>query len=229
MSTLRQDYDSKAMSYFEYERPEMLELVPENAVRILDVGCGSGRFGSLVKKRGHTEVWGIEPSEQALKQAQKVLDRAFCAEFQESVALPKAFFDVVVFNDVLEHMPDPWAALTLARSLLTPNGMVLASIPSIRHFPTLWRLVVRKQWRYQAIGTLDKTHLRFFTCQTIEEMFRESGYDVRLLRGINPFHSFNGENNLWRLFKALNFLTLGQIGDMKYLQFAVRAIKTPES
>lgn len=224
MTTLLDQYEKKAEVYFGYDRPEMLAMIPPGARKVLDVGCGAGRFGQLVKREREAEVWGIEPALRASQQAGEVLDRAFQGEFGPSVPLPQHAFDAVVFNDVLEHMPDPWAALKFARDLLAPGGAVVASIPSIRHFPTLWRLVVRKEWRYRDSGTLDRTHLRFFTRQTIEEMFQSTGYEIVAIEGIHPFHGGSEEDSLWRYFKILNLLTFGRIGDMKFLQYGVRAI-----
>jgi 2-polyprenyl-3-methyl-5-hydroxy-6-metoxy-1,4-benzoquinol methylase len=221
------EYEEKAPSYFEYERAEMLEMIPDHARRVLDVGCGSGRFGRLVKQERGAEVWGVEPSLQACREAENCLDHVVHAEFGESLTLPKRTFDAVVFNDVLEHMATPWIALEFAKQLLTETGVVVASIPSIRHFPTLWKLIVRKEWRYQEAGTLDRTHLRFFTRQTIEELFIDTGYRICVLKGISPFHSMNGDSRLWRYFKVLNLLTLGYISDMKFLQYAVCAQPVP--
>jgi 2-polyprenyl-3-methyl-5-hydroxy-6-metoxy-1,4-benzoquinol methylase len=223
VNTIIGQYENKESSYFEYDRREMLVMIPDDVRRVLDVGCGAGRFGQLVKQERGAEVWGLEPSLQACKEAENRLDRVVHAEFGESLNLPKRAFDAVVFNDVLEHMINPWAALEFAKELLTKTGAVVASIPSIRHFPTVWRLVVNKEWCYQDAGTLDRTHLRFFTRRTIEKLFLDTGYQIRLLSGIRPFHSLAEDDGLWRYFKLLNLLTFGHISDMKFLQYAVRA------
>jgi len=109
MSPILEGYEEKAPSYFEYERAEMLEMIPDHACRVLDAGCGSGRFGRLVKQERRAEVWGVELSPRACKEAENCLDRVVNAEFGESLALPKRAFHMVVFNDVLEHMVNPWA------------------------------------------------------------------------------------------------------------------------
>lgn len=231
MNTIKDEYDEKTSSYFEYERREMLGLIPDHARRLIDVGCGTGRFGRLLKQERGAEVWGVEPSARACREAENCLDRVLHGEFGESLPLPKRAFDVVVFNDVLEHMVNPWAALEFAKQLLTEKGVIVASIPSIRHFPTLWRLVVRQDWTYQEAGTLDRTHLRFFTRRTIERLFLDTGYRIELLSGIRSFHSMDGDSDsdrLWRYFKLFNMLTVGYINDMKFLQYAVRARPTLE-
>jgi SAM-dependent methyltransferase len=70
MTTILHEYQEKAPSYFEYERAEMLEMIPNNVRRVLDVGCGSGQFGRLVKQERGAEVWGVEPSLRACKEAE---------------------------------------------------------------------------------------------------------------------------------------------------------------
>jgi SAM-dependent methyltransferase len=223
MTDATQAYQEKPQQYFEDDRPEMLSLIPEGVRRVLDVGCGSGRFGELVKRGRGAEVWGVEICGRACREAEGRLDRVFQGEFSDSLHLPRGAFDVVVFNDVLEHLVDPWATLIFTKQLLSETGVVVASIPSIRHFPTLWRLVVRKDWHYTVSGILDRTHLRFFTRLSIAELFQEAGYQVCELQGIRPFYDPDGDDDLWRYFKVLSIFTLGRINDMKFLQYAVRA------
>ena len=119
------DPESLASGPFLYEdspRPEMLSFVPKHAKRVLDVGCHMGAFGRAIKIRGDAEVWGIEPNPSTAIAASKLLDRVVVGFFSEDVALPDHYFDAIVFNDVLEHMPDPWAALKLARTKLAKGA-----------------------------------------------------------------------------------------------------------
>jgi SAM-dependent methyltransferase len=166
----------------------------------------------------------VEPVKSAAIEAASKLDRVVEGMFNPDANLPTGYFDCVLFNDVLEHLLDPKSALQLARTLLRQGGVVVASIPNIRHFQTQWRLLLHGEWVYRDSGTLDRTHLRFFTCKSIAPLFIESGYDVKQLQGINPFwSSCLAESSNWRYFKILNLLTFGGIEDMKYLQFAVVA------
>lgn len=91
---------------------------------------------------------------------------------------PGARYDCMVFNDVLEHMVDPWAALRETRDRLTDRGCVVASIPNVRHLILLIPLVWKGQWHYDDTGILDRTHLRFFTKQSMRELFESTGYEV---------------------------------------------------
>src|SRR5512133_3306436 len=98
------------MDYYSLSRPEMVDFVPQSAKKILDVGCGEGRFGSSFKKEGSEgEVWGVEIDREAALVAQKHLDRVMVGNISDLLdALPDRYFDCVVFNGVLEHLVDPY-------------------------------------------------------------------------------------------------------------------------
>jgi 2-polyprenyl-3-methyl-5-hydroxy-6-metoxy-1,4-benzoquinol methylase len=218
-------YESKPADYFEHTRFEMLPFVPANCRRVLDVGCGQGNFGEALKRDRKIEVWGLEPVASAAAEAATKLDRAIEGIFTPDAGLPPASFDAIIFNDVLEHLPDPAEALQLAHQLLTPGGVVIASIPNIRQFQKVWELAVLGEWQYHDRGILDRTHLKFFTRKSIHTMFTDSDFQVETIQGINAYSGGDGSGkpSRWRIFKAINALTLNAIADMKYLQFAVVA------
>lgn len=165
------------------ERPEVVALVPE-AQRLLDVGCGRGGFGSRLRQTGRVvELWGIEPHPEAAEEARVHFDRVITGVYPDDLPAEERF-DVVVFNDVLEHMLDPWDVLSRTRRNLQPDGRVIASIPNVRYWPVLWDLVVRGRWTYTETGTLDQSHLRFFTRASAVELFRRAGFEIeRVERG----------------------------------------------
>lgn len=204
--------------YFAHARPEMVPFVPAAAVRILEVGCGAGAFGALVKETRPCEYWGVEPDAAACAEARTRLDRVIEGRF-----LPRALdgetFDCIVFNDVLEHLPDPEETLRGCRALLRPAGRVVASLPNLRFFPYLYRLVVRGELEYEDEGVLDRTHLRLFTGRSAARMFARQGYEVVTLSGIPGFLR---RRERW-LVRLLGALSLGRLADLGYLQFAVVA------
>jgi 2-polyprenyl-3-methyl-5-hydroxy-6-metoxy-1,4-benzoquinol methylase len=205
-----------ASMYYRNVRPEMLDFVPRDAGRILEVGCGEGLFGRQLIDRQGAEVWGVEPNAEAAKVAATHLTKAENGLFGEGIAAPRNYFDCIIFNDVLEHMEDPWQALRIAeRFLRDGNATVVASIPNFRHWDNLVEVVIGKDFRYKEAGILDKTHLRFFTEKSIRDFFADAGYGVVRMAGINPTAS--------RKFKLINFLSGNAIRDMRYLQYGVVA------
>ncbi len=204
--------------YYEYWRSDMLPFVPETAKRCLEVGCGAGRFGQqLIEKRGATVV-GIEPVTTAYEIAKTRLSDCYNILFDET-NLPDGVkngqFDCIIFNDVLEHLVEPWEALALCKKLLAPGGCVVASIPNILYFHEFFKMFRSQNWEYTDGGIFDRTHLRFFTRKSIQNMFESSGYSLKTLQGIHPSPS----KKIW----LWNLLTLGRYTDMKFMQFAVQA------
>lgn len=207
--------------YAESTRHEMLEFVPTEVKRILDVGCSVGNFGELLKKERGAEVWGVEPDPEAAAIAETKLDKVICGVFDEKIDLPKNHFDCIVFNDVLEHMVDPYSALEFSKSLLSPAGKIVASIPNVRYFGNIWNLLIRRDWEYQDSGVLDRTHLRFFTKSSIYRLFSDIELRIIALRGINAVDW--SDPHLLNRFHLLRLFTLNHSEDMRWTQFAVIA------
>ncbi|MFL6466529.1 MAG: class I SAM-dependent methyltransferase, partial [Pyrinomonadaceae bacterium] len=166
-------------------RDEMLPFVPVGSRFILDIGCSVGNFGSLLKEARRAEVWGVEIDERSAEIASARLDKVLTGAFDRNLELPAQAFDCIVFNDVLEHMVDPYSALEYAKELLSEDGCVVASIPNVRYFGNVWLMLVHGSWEYQDSGILDRTHLRFFTQKSIQAMFADQGYEIENIHGIN--------------------------------------------
>ena len=84
-------------------------------------------------------------------------------------------FDAILFLDVLEHLYDPWAVLRNAHGALRRGGAVFAVVPNIAHVSVVRRLL-RGQFDYQEHGTMDRTHLRWFTRRSFGRALNESGF-----------------------------------------------------
>jgi 2-polyprenyl-3-methyl-5-hydroxy-6-metoxy-1,4-benzoquinol methylase len=193
----------------------MLAFIPQHARRVLDVGCGAGAFGRLLKSRRNLEVWGIEVDPRAAEQASHYLNCVLIGTFPDRVELPEHFFDCIVFNDVLEHMVDPWDALRQAQKYLAPNAYIVASVPNVRYLPVLCRLIVRGEWKYTPTGVLDKTHLRFFTKKSMLELFDDTGYDVLRIEGIYPYKR-------WQV-TLMRLILPGFVNETRYIDYAILA------
>jgi 2-polyprenyl-3-methyl-5-hydroxy-6-metoxy-1,4-benzoquinol methylase len=203
----------KPRDYFRDPRYEMIGFIPENAKKILDVGCGEGFFAYQLKKQMGAKIWGIEIDRAVAALAQKKLDRVLIGDISKVIdEVPNTYFDCVVFNDILEHLIDPFTILLRTKKKLNKSGVVVSSIPNIRYYDQVKKLLLKKEWKYEDSGILDRTHVRFFTKKSIIDLFESAGYDILNISGINPTKSKN--------YRLLNLLLLGRISDMKYFQFA---------
>lgn len=212
------EYNSEDFGiFFVKKRHEMVDLIPASASFILDVGCAVGGFGEILKSRRSCEVWGIEINEEAANIAAQKLDKVICAAFDETLELPNGRFDCIIFNDVLEHLVDPYSALLYAKTLLNPQGKIVASIPNVRYFDNIWKLIVNRDWEYTQHGILDRTHLRFFTDKSILKTFQDSGYQVDSIEGINPLeiehphHSRKSESLILLLLIKLRICVISSL------------------
>ncbi len=214
--TLTENYDSKSSTYYYNPRLEMLSFIPKDAKRLLDIGCSTGGFGANLKKVTSTiEIWGIEPYSSAASEASKQLDKVINGIFEKDMPeLEGQKFDVIVFNDVLEHLVNPEKVLKDCHQYLNEGGVVVASIPNIMYFPLFVKqLLLKEDWEYMKEGVFDNTHLRFFTKKSMLRLFKDSGYTVQHIQGINAYQS--------TLFSILNFFFLNKFKNWRYQQYVV--------
>jgi SAM-dependent methyltransferase len=204
--------------YFSQERAELKPFVPQDVHRVLDVGCGEAAFSAgLRMDRPELEIWGVEPSTVPAKVAAGRLNRVVPGLFSPELALPEGHFDLLMFNDSLEHMPDEVAALKLAHRLIRPGGYLMCSVPNVRYFENVRHLLVDADWRYEDSGIRDRTHLRFFTKTSIQRVVRECGFEVLRCEGVNS-HWWTG------LKLGLLKLVFGRhMEDMRWWQIVVVA------
>lgn len=183
-----QSYDSKASSYFDGARADIVERLPAapNA-RILEIGCAKGGTGELALKTGKcADYVGVELHGPSAEIAKEKLTDVFVGDV-ESADLPftEAEFDAVIVSEVFEHLIDPWAALEKVARHLKSGGLFFASSPNVSHYRVIGRLL-RGEWRLADKGVMDRTHLRWFTPESYAEMFANAGFDIESIGPVTP-------------------------------------------
>ena len=165
-------------SYYGYARPEIQALVSRKAKKILDIGCGAGVFGRELKNRQKCYVAGIEYAPEAANKAETVLDRVYTGDAVKIIPeIQKNSFDAIIMADFLEHIANPEKILSDVKRILMPAGKLVLSIPNVRHWSVIKDLL-EGRWEYRDAGILDKTHLRFFTWQSILSLLNSAGYHI---------------------------------------------------
>jgi 2-polyprenyl-3-methyl-5-hydroxy-6-metoxy-1,4-benzoquinol methylase len=196
----------------------MARFLPASYRRVLEIGCGEGAFRANLSR--DCEYWGVEPNPDSAAKARAVADRVLVGTYDDVLAdLPEGHFDLVICNDVIEHMEDHDRFLDSIRTRLRDGGHLVGSIPNMRYVGVLFELLVKKDWRYRGHGTLDRSHLRFFTGKSLARCLREHGFEIRDFAGINaagrPWYALHKSLPL----ALLALLTLGYYRDALYLQF----------
>jgi 2-polyprenyl-3-methyl-5-hydroxy-6-metoxy-1,4-benzoquinol methylase len=152
----------------------VIRLVGEGR-RVLELGPASGYMSEILRERGCTVV-GVELDADMASQAARFCERVIVGDLDTldlDEELGEDRFDVIVAADVLEHLKDPLQALRALRAFLRPEGYFVASLPNIAHASVRLALL-EGRFDYRDLGLLDRTHLRFFTHQSIALLFDEA-------------------------------------------------------
>lgn len=168
--------------YYDNVRMDLIPFLPQGrGLRVLELGCGEGRTGAYLKSTGlASEVVGVEFDPMSAELARTRLDEVFVGDLDVFDAFPGEF-DLILAADVIEHLKDPWASAARFLNHLKPGGWLVTSTPNIRYWRILWDLGVKGQWQYADSGILDRTHLRFFTRESITAFHRGLGMDVEAI------------------------------------------------
>jgi len=210
---------NESTAYYQHSREDLIPFIPENYSRVLEIGCGEGKFWELLKSDDR-EIWGVEPNQAAANIARQKAHRVFETSFDLCLdELPNDYFDLVICNDVIEHMPDHDLFFEQIKTKMSAQGKLMGSMPNVRYYQTLRSLLFKKDWPYENAGVLDRTHLRFFTAKSMQRTFKEHAFEIEKFAGVNSPDRFK----LFILF--LNILFLGTAMDTKFQQFGFRLSK----
>jgi len=163
--------------------------------KILDIGCGSGKF-LLRAKKGGWDAYGLEISEKAVDTALRVglkvkrTDGTFdCIDF------PDSHFDCIVMNHTLEHCHYPTKALKECYRLLKKDGLLIIVAPNLDCYDSK---VFGSCW-----GNLEvPRHLFHFDKNTLTALIRKSGFFIERIKYKKWFISYS---------EAINFRNLKRI------------------
>jgi len=206
-------------SYYRFRRHEVAALLPEDYTKVLEIGCGTGVFRDNLNQEH--EYWGIEPVESIAKVASNKVDKVLIGTYQETCSqIPNDYFDLVICNDVIEHMPDHDEFFQSIKKKMDKDGCLIASIPNVRYIKNLFEVLVKKDWEYKSAGILDRTHLRFFTKKSLVRTIIDNGFSIDQLTGINPYRP---PSLLKRCMSIFSILLFGR--DVEFLQFGIRIKK----
>ena len=184
---------------------------------VLEGGVSSGYFARVLTAAGMV-VDGLELDPEAAERARGVCRRVWVGDLQAVDAGElDGPYDVLLFGDTLEHIADPVAVLRRLRGTLRDSGALVVSIPNFANWAVRLQVLVGR-FRYTDRGILDRTHLRFYTEQSVLELFAAAGFDVVDMRGAIPVpfvrnaalcRLLHRVGNLRRSLFAYNFVVTG--------------------
>lgn len=177
------------MGYYSNINPDLFALANTTAKTVLEIGCGAGTFARAYLDKNPTAHYiGVEYVASEAAQAKPDLTHVICANIEEDstfaeidAALEGRKIDLLIIGDVLEHLLEPTSVMQRIHDRMAPNGRAEICVPNIAHWSIVMRLF-RGDWTYEDNGLLDRTHLRFFTKDTMQVMFDDAGWTTRRIK-----------------------------------------------
>lgn len=154
-------------------------LAPVSARRLLDVGSAHGWFLEEASKR--FDVVGVEPDTTV---AERARDRGLPVRigYFPEVLNENELFDVIVFNDVIEHIPDIKRALQASYDQLNPDGLLVLNLPrSSGVFYRVAKVCARLNWHgpFERMWQKDlpSPHVHYFNEQNLNVLVTRHGFE----------------------------------------------------
>jgi SAM-dependent methyltransferase len=138
--------------------------------RLLELGCGNGFFLEEALTRGVPEVYGVEPSAEAVAAAASHVRPNIVTDVLRPGLFPEGWFDTICAFQVLDHLADPGSALAECRRLLRPGGIMLCLQHNVE---ALSARLLR-----EASPIIDIEHTYLYSRATLRRLFERAGYEV---------------------------------------------------
>lgn len=151
---------------------------------MLDVGCGSG-LSLLEAKALGAQAYGIEADPNVRRIADELKLRVHIGSLHDR-PFPDTSFDLIVLNQVIEHIPEPGKALDALKERLKPNGRLVLVFPNRS---SLWQRLSGSKW----INWHTPYHLHHFDAKGFWTFAQRHGYRVIRQKTITP--------NIWTILQ----------------------------
>jgi 2-polyprenyl-3-methyl-5-hydroxy-6-metoxy-1,4-benzoquinol methylase len=153
--------------------------------KVLDIGSGSCLALLELRAMG-VQAWGVEADPNVRAIAEHFQLQVHIGSIQDA-PFSDLLFDLIVLNQVIEHVPDPLALLRALKTRLNPNdGMVILSFPNT---DSLVAARSKERW----INWHVPFHQHHFNRKSFEKLAKQAGFSVKSSRTITP--------NLWSLLQ----------------------------
>jgi SAM-dependent methyltransferase len=148
--------------------------------RVLELGCSTGYMSKYMSQKNRCSVFAIEMDPLAAQQARPFCEEVLVRDLNQPNTLagvPAGAFGAVLMGDLLEHLVDPRGLLIQLREVLAPDSKIVICLPNVLHWINRMKMFFG-HFDYEDAGTLDHTHLRFFTVESARDLIASAGYRI---------------------------------------------------
>ena len=158
------------VNLFNRRLDELLQYTDGKRGQLLDVGCATGTLLELARLRGW-DVHGVDVSEYATSIARDYYRLDVVTGELADAGYGDGQFDVVVMDDLIEHVADPAALVREGRRILKPGGLLTLNTPNRAG---LWHLFMGRRWFHYR----QMEHTFFFSPAVMTDLLHRHGFDV---------------------------------------------------
>jgi len=168
--------------------------------KILELGCGEGLLSQRIRKKTHADVFGIDISTSGVTLAKKRGIKATVADLNSILPFPDTYFDMILSDQVLEHVYNTDFLLSEIFRILKPGGSVIAITPNLSFWLNrilfiigVYPVFLEAGERSKLYGTRflknyiqDKGamgHIHIFNRHALEDIFRAHGFSITRVFG----------------------------------------------
>ncbi|MFO7871841.1 MAG: class I SAM-dependent methyltransferase [Kiritimatiellia bacterium] len=179
---------------------------------VLDIGCGDGFWLGILRELGFDHIQGIDISATMISKC-----RAKCLNARHKSVYDISYnneFDIVIANDVLEHLADISQALSIINRTLKDKGMFYATVPTCDSFQKRYHRLLGRATRLQQLQEWDSTHVHAWSVENVSKLLHKNGFAVQWTRHVyNPF-PFVGRFSKMLYESLAKHTVAGRFGDL---------------
>lgn len=170
-------------SYYTNTRHDVLAIIPDRPMQhVLEIGGGD--FGTLLSLREKYvfETWGAD-----IRRPNATLDHVIVGSITEAdvqAKLPSETFDLVIANDVLEHVENTATFVDVVHRSMKVGAVLALSVPNIRQIRMLYHIMLRGTFPREDAGLFDRTHLRWFCKRDVIAAFSDGRFAPILAKSV---------------------------------------------
>jgi 2-polyprenyl-3-methyl-5-hydroxy-6-metoxy-1,4-benzoquinol methylase len=173
-------------NYYSNIRFDILSLVPNREYqRILEVGGGDFLTLLELHKKYPAELWGVD-IHKCNNEKIKFIKGSIESEVIKNT-IPNNFFDLILANDVIEHLRYTEDFFIFAENKIKKNGFLLVSVPNIRQIRVFYQIFLKGTFPRNESGMFDRTHLRWFCKKDVIKMANDFGFNLHNYRSVGRF------------------------------------------